>query len=245
MPSTERERRIGLWRRPIVIRGRRRRSNLPGMLVFSQIYQDHFWPDRESRSGPGSNLEQTVTIRQRIPELLTSLGAASLLDVPCGDFNWMRQVSLGVKQYIGADVVPDIIDSNQRRFAAPGRQFLTLDAAEHSLPQVDLVFCRDLLVHLSFNDAFRVIANFQRSSSTYLLVTTFPAVKVNRHIETGGWRPLNLQLPPFAFPEPMTVINEGCTEGKGRYADKSLGLWRLADLPVPSDENAVPSLGKI
>jgi hypothetical protein len=27
------------------------------------------------------------------------------------------------------------------------------------------------------------------------------------------------------------VINEGCTEAGGDYADKSLALWRVGDLP--------------
>jgi hypothetical protein len=28
----------------------------------------------------------------------------------------------------------------------------------------------------------------------------------------------------------MRILNEGCTEGRGVFADKSLGLWRTADL---------------
>ena len=28
----------------------------------------------------------------------------------------------------------------------------------------------------------------------------------------------------------MQLFEEGCTEDDGKYADKSLGLWRLADL---------------
>src|SRR5437660_1775959 len=38
-------------------------------------------------------------------------------------------------------------------------------------------------------------------------------------------------LPPVALPEPLEVIVEGCTEVGGAYADKALGLWRVADLP--------------
>ena len=33
------------------------------------------------------------------------------------------------------------------------------------------------------------------------------------------------------LPEPLDVIVEGCTEVGGAYADKALGLWRIADLP--------------
>jgi hypothetical protein len=46
----------------------------------------------------------------------------------------------------------------------------------------------------------------------------------------GKWRPLNMQLPPFNFPNPICIINEKCTEGEGEFKDKSLGLWRLKDI---------------
>jgi hypothetical protein len=42
---------------------------------------------------------------------------------------------------------------------------------------------------------------------------------------------LNLQYAPFLFPAPLAVINESCTEAGGDYADKSLALWRVEDLP--------------
>jgi hypothetical protein len=46
----------------------------------------------------------------------------------------------------------------------------------------------------------------------------------------GQFRPLNLEAPPMSLPAPMLMINEGCTEGDGKYQDKSLGLWRMLDI---------------
>lgn len=198
--------------------------------VFSRIFQDNSWLERESRSGPGSSLVQTATIRRDIPALLASLGIRSFLDAPCGDFNWLRHVDLGVERYIGVDIVPEMIVRNQLEFASPERRFLTLDVTADPLPRMDLILCRDALVHMSFEDAFRVVANFRRSESIYLLATTFPALEWNYPAHTGSWRPLNLRLQPFLFPEPIAILNEGCSEANGRYRDKSLGLWRLADL---------------
>jgi hypothetical protein len=65
-----------------------------------------------------------------------------------------------------------------------------------------------------------------------LLTTTFTSTRANHDIVTGDWRPIMLQQAPYGFPEPVALINEGCTEFDGRYPDKSLGLWRLADLPT-------------
>jgi hypothetical protein len=98
------------------------------------------------------------------------------------------------------------------------------------LQKVDLVLCRDCLVHLSFTDIFSALNNIIDSGATYLLTTTFTSRSENRNITTGQWRTLNLEIPPFSFPSPLKIINERCTEGDGVYADKSLGLWRIEDI---------------
>jgi len=54
--------------------------------------------------------------------------------------------------------------------------------------------------------------------------------QTNLEIETGGWRPLNMERPPFGFPAPLRAIDEKCLHTGGIYADKRLALWRLADI---------------
>jgi hypothetical protein len=198
--------------------------------LFSRIFRDNGWLEAESRSGPGSGLVQTAVLRAELPGLLRSLGARSLLDVPCGDFNWLRHVDLGDVQYVGADIVDDLVARDRLAFGCGSRRFVTLDMTGDPLPHADVVLCRDGLVHLSFEDGLRALANFRRTGARHLVATTFPTLDVNEHIETGGWRPLNLQRPPFLLPEPVTLLNEGCTEGQGSYADKSLGVWEMSDL---------------
>jgi hypothetical protein len=77
----------------------------------------------------------------------------------------------------------------------------------------------------------RSVENFKKSNSRYLLTTTFKKLKKNKNLVSGrGWRPVNLMLPPFNFPPPIEIINEGCSEGGGQYSDKCLGLWDLNTL---------------
>ena len=97
------------------------------------------------------------------------------------------------------------------------------------LPEYHLVFCRDCLVHFSYQDVRKALKNLIRSESKYLLTTSFPGRK-NYDIVTGNWRALDLEAPPFDFPKPLLIINEGCTERNGRYADKSMVLWDLSQL---------------
>lgn len=201
--------------------------------VFAKVYQTNFWGSPDSLSGAGSDLIQTAEIRKRIPEVIAHLGARTMLDIPCGDFHWMKEVELNV-EYIGADIVEELMRRNQELFSTPLRRFIVRDITRGPLPTVDVVLCRDLLVHLSYQDAFAALRNLRLSGSKYLLTTTFTERSHNFDIPTTGkWRPLNLRLEPFKFGEPLLLINEKCTEGEGAWSDKSLGLWRIADLHLP------------
>jgi len=200
--------------------------------VFERMCVDHLAQGHESVSGPGSSMRQTAELRRRLPLLLQSLDVSVLLDAPCGDFHWMAEVSLGVDAYIGIDLLENLIQRNREIYSAPGRYFLALNFLEDRLPKADIVLCRDCLGHFSCDDITRALRNFAASGSRYLLTTTFPARAKNADIRTGEWRPLNLQAAPFSLPPPLKMIDEKCTESGGAFEDKSLGLWRLADVPL-------------
>ncbi len=201
---------------------------------FQRIFEENAWGNAESVSGEGSNLERTAVVRARLPGLLRRHGVRSVLDAPCGDFFWMKAVDLGDVDYIGVDIVPEIISRDVEQYAGPKRQFLMCDLVEDDLPKADLILCRDCLVHLSYAETRRAIANFRRSGATWLLTTTFTGPRDNHDIVTGEWRAINLERAPYNFPPPVEVINEESDEVDeelGAFPDKSLGLWRLADLP--------------
>lgn len=227
--------------------------------VFRHIYRNKTWGDAESVSGPGSELGETRKVREVLPALLRELGVKSMLDAPCGDWNWMKTIDLSGIDYIGAEVVPELVERNTRLYGlgpvpqaamgssagdsiarmresrAPGaaatggsRRFIIADITKDPLPRVDLILCRDCLVHLSNKLARAAIDNFRRSGGTWLLTTTYPGALpgdgANRDIATGQFRMVDLTRPPFDMPPPERVINEESAEGG---AHKSLGLWRL------------------
>lgn len=198
--------------------------------VFDEIYRTNYWRG-VSRSGEGSDLEQTRVIRKELPKLTAELNVKTMLDLPCGDFFWMRHTDLEVN-YIGADIVGELIDENNKKFSSSKRSFVRLDVCKDELPNVDLIFSRDLLVHLSYNDIFAALANMKKSGSRWLLTTTFTRRENNVNIKTGDWRTLNLELQPFNFQSPRYLINEECTQYNGDYDDKCLGLWDLSSLSV-------------
>ena len=204
-------------------------SGKPNTLDFISIYKKNIFGSSESHSGSGSTMEQTAHIRAVLPDLFKELGVKSILDVPCGDFNWLQHVDLGDIRYIGGDIVPQLIEKDQQKFGAENREFRMLNIITDDLPKTDLIFCRDCLVHLNFESGLKAIENFKRSGATYLLTTTFTERGENEDL-FGIWRTLNLQKAPYNLPEPLRIINEKCTEGRMKYTDKSLGLWALKDI---------------
>jgi SAM-dependent methyltransferase len=201
----------------------------PDVRYFQDIYQKHLFGKSTSASGPGSSLDATKAVREAIFELFNEYRIQNIVDIPCGDFLWFRAMEHKNLKYTGLDIVPELISELREEF--PEHQFDAHDATSDCLGTYDLILCRDLLVHLTNEQALKVIDNFKNSGSTYLLTTTF--VNLERNVELRvprigvGWRPLNLAVFPFSLGNPLRTINENSSEGRGRYQDKSLGLWKL------------------
>lgn len=195
--------------------------------VFTQIYKKNYWGGY-SRSGPGSDLDQTRKIIKEIPRVLKHFGVKSILDVPCGDFNWQKHADFGFVDYVGADIVGHIVQRNNKMYSNSKRKFVKLDIRRDKLPCCDLILCRDLFQHLSFEDIWKAISNIKSSGCKYLLASSQINADKNSDITTGGWRRLNLLHPPFSFPSPILILDEGCPVKY--HADKSLMLWKINDL---------------
>jgi SAM-dependent methyltransferase len=219
---------LELWR---YVRDKYHNSR-PAAAVFSQIYRRNDWGGTESVSGPGSSLSRTNVARKAIAELITSRNIKTILDAPCGDFHWMRLLDLGQVDYCGVDIVSELIAQNIAQHSRSNVTFQVLDIVKDPLPQVDLIVCRDALVHLFYKDIFQALRNFKSSGSTYLLTTSFPGHE-NRDIRLqGDWRPFNLQSEPINLKAPRELFNEECDEMDGIFKDKSLVLWSLDDLDL-------------
>ena len=53
----------------------------------------------------------------------------------------------------------------------------------------------------------------------------------NTDITSGDYRPINLLIPPFNFPEPLMAIDELFAEPPMLAVKKRICLWRLKDIP--------------
>jgi hypothetical protein len=189
------------------------------LTVFAQYYRDltslanktlESKPDsaRErgnSLSGPGSNAEETLGVRTALPALLALTSVRTLLDVPCGDFNYMRAVLSAPMtppgiEYIGMDIVSTLVGRLQATFGTAHRQevrtapssnlstagshsnkrhrisFQRFDLAQEFLWPADLVVVRDILFHFELGRAVSVLRRVGLSGCRFALITYFPRV---------------------------------------------------------------------
>jgi hypothetical protein len=213
--------------RPKMFRERAKLRGKSAQQVFEMIHDENWWLSPESKSGWGSTLEWTKGLRDQLPGLWSDLGVASVLDAPCGDFNWMRHVgpiSDGSVRYIGGDIVPKLIDDLNASDASPTRRFVHLNIIDDRLPDADMFFCRDCLIHLSHADIAKVFRNIAASNFRYVAITDFPQVALNPDILTGSVRATNLRKPPFNLPEPVREIAD---KGGWEPSRKVLGVWSI------------------
>ena len=190
--------------------------------------------------GPGSTISAAKYVLRELPLLVERYDIKSILDMPCGDYNWMRKMKFKSEvTYIGADYNETLIETNKSRYSDV--DFRVINAIVDPIPTVDLVFCRDLFIHFPFEETKTALANIKASGSKYLLTTTFswrsfPPRDIVRNAENkmAPWTRLNLFMEPFNMPPCIDFIVEFNQERDNPnpdqnigFGDKILALWEI------------------
>jgi hypothetical protein len=137
--------------------------------------------------------------------------------------------------YIGADIVREMINSLNVKFGGCAVSFMHLDLIEEKFPLADLMICRDLLFHLSFEDTVKVLRNFLASGIPYILTSThvMDTRYSNIDIVSGEFRLIDLFAPPYNFPSnPFARIEDWVPP----HPRRQLCLWSR-DQVMKSIEN--------
>ena len=204
--------------------------------VFSDFYDNYSFGGLESRSGGGSSLSATMYIRKKIVDFVNRLSIKSVIDIPCGDFNWMREIAPRFDTYLGGDIVPQCIKENNERYGNSKIKFIEFDIVSDTIPNGDLLIVRDLIGHFPLEDGKKIVSNILNSNCKYLLATTWYHLDdktyyekhTNDNVDYGSWYALNLMSKPFNFPEPESIIvEEAKIDGYDNGMRKILGLWNI------------------
>lgn len=206
-------------------------KNLSEKERFTLFYKNSYWKPfvGGSLSGSGSTKEATDTIKLELKNFIDKYNIKSMLDVPCGDWHWMSEVDLQSVEYLGGDIVNDLVESNNERFSSNNINFIEINIINDNLPKVDLVFVRDCFVHLEYDDIVKALKNIAASGSKYLVSTTFPGHKKNGAIlNKDRWRKLNLTKAPFLLTKELELLPD--MGNSSTDSDKYMGVWLIDDM---------------
>jgi hypothetical protein len=151
---------------------RRTNSQLSAELVFSAVYEKEAWgKGGDFDSGSGSKDAVAGAYVQLVREILQETGARHVVDIGCGDFSVASRFIDNLDTYVGVDVVPTLIEHNQKMFGRDGVGFEVIDAAMSDLPSGDLCLVRQVLQHLSNSEIESILVR----------CTAFPLVIITEH----------------------------------------------------------------
>jgi hypothetical protein len=158
----------------------------------------------ETYSGPGSLIENTDLLVEKLNIFLKKYKIKSMIDVPCGDFNFMSKINLNNINYMGYDISKNAI-KKCKNFEKDNIKFMVYDATIEKIPYADLIFCKDLFLHLSFNDTHKILNNIIASGCKYFAVSRYSFGNVsNKEQNSGlGCRAIEITKEPFNFNYPI------------------------------------------
>jgi SAM-dependent methyltransferase/glycosyltransferase involved in cell wall biosynthesis len=175
----------------------------PATSIFESIYKNSHWGNG---SGPGSTEEATLEYRKVVQEWVDKEEIKTVLDLGCGDWQFSKLLNFSSVHYTGVDVVPDVIAQNDMAYGSDNIKFVLSDALNFDFPEVDLILCKDVLQHLANSDVDVIVKRIQKAAKYALICnTTYTHDSVNYNISPGGYRGLDLKLPPFSM-EVETVL---------------------------------------
>jgi 2-polyprenyl-3-methyl-5-hydroxy-6-metoxy-1,4-benzoquinol methylase len=112
--------------------------------AFSEIYRNNVWG---KGSGIGSEPSATADYIAMLQAFLREHDIKTVVDFGCGDWQFSKLIDWSGVRYQGFDIVPSVIEANQREHAAANISFHVAHPGAQ-LPTADLVVCKDVLQHL-------------------------------------------------------------------------------------------------
>jgi hypothetical protein len=131
--------------------------------IFARIYSNMEWGNKETLSGEGTRPEAAEPyVNYLIDFLKSNAEIQKIVDVGCGDWKMWPNNFFSKYKYLGVDIVEKVVQENTAKFAAQDINFIAKDFLESSLPNADLLLCKDVLIHLSDSDIEKALVIFKK-----------------------------------------------------------------------------------
>ena len=221
--------------------------------VFGRIWAQRLW-SQTIASGVGSDPAQAGPYLELLRRSLQEWNVRSVLDLGCGDWGLASQIDWSGIDYLGVDVVVDLIEQLRDQHETDRVRFVARDAASdhaalldgRSGRPFDLLLCKDVLQHWPNKAVGAFLGALPRLAKRALLVNDVVhderrrwgirrrahERKVNTDIELGDWRPVRVELPPFSL-QSTRVADFEFRDGRRRWI-KEVRLWSSESAHAPA-----------
>ena len=88
--------------------------------AFERVYRGDEWGHG---SGPGSSPANTIEYRAFVSRFIEANGVRRITDLGCGDWQFSHLMDWSSVEYIGLDVVPEVVARNRSGFSQPNLRF--------------------------------------------------------------------------------------------------------------------------
>lgn len=171
--------------------------------VFTEVYQKALWgtnAEGKGWSGGGSSAELSKPYREYLEAFFQEHDIQSIVDVGSGDWESTKMFDFSQIDYIGFDVVKEVIDRNQEQFGAGNIKFVHANFLEIDLPEADLLICKHVCQHITNQDVFTLLKQTNKFKHCIFVNPLNPASLTSSNPDTevsAIGRCIDLTKPPF------------------------------------------------
>ena len=181
---------------------------------------EYFTPSQQAldENRGGSSLEYTAKLRRELPMVLKKHKIQSIFDAGCNDCSWISTL-IDNLDYSGGDISQAMVTDLQSR--RPELNVVLHDVTTDKLPDVDLLFIKDVTIHLNNTDKKKIIQNWLSSNIPWIMITHDEnTTNLDFNYEDGfPFAFVDWESDPWNFPNPIGVVYEIGTYGR------CMALW--------------------
>lgn len=168
-----------------------------------------------------SSILGTEHLRSQLPALFEKYNISSMFDAGANDAAWQAVTLTKLIKYSAGERNHIMVDIAKSSY--PDLDIRVHDVTVDALPQVDLLFIRDVAIHLNNHSKREMIQRWKESSIPWILMTQLSYATENLDFEYSPdhfpFTEINWLLPPWSWPTPTESLSE--MPGATRY----MSLW--------------------
>lgn len=172
-----------------------------------QIWTDAFKTVLDDNQRGASSIEYTQKIFANLNDFFHRYNITSMFDAGCNDAAWINNLNLAVK-YQGGDISSSIIRSNKNH----NLNLIEHDIRQDPIPPCDLLWIRDVMIHLKDQDRQCILKNWLTSNIPWIMMTQCDG-SINQDIVYDNkiqCSETNWYAAPWNFPKGVDYIWEMC-----------------------------------